>query len=62
MSQHYPTDTEWTVLTPLIPAAKPGGCSRTIDMREVVHAIFYILRSGCQWCMLPKDFSLHQTV
>ena len=43
MSQRYPTDltdTEWTVLTPLIPAAKPGGRPRTTDMREVVNAIF----------------------
>src|SRR5262245_10688300 len=65
MSQRYPTDltdTEWLVLTPLIPAAKPGGRPRTTDMREVVNAIFYSLRSGCQWRMLPKEFPPHQTV
>src|SRR5262245_42303440 len=65
MSQRYPTDltdTEWTVLTPLIPAAKPGGRPRTTDMREVINAIFYILRGGCQWRMLPTDFPPHQTV
>lgn len=65
MVQRYPTDlteTEWMVLTPLIPAAKPGGRPRTTDMREVVNAIFYILRSGCQWRMLPTDFPPHQTV
>jgi Putative transposase of IS4/5 family (DUF4096) len=59
MSQRYPTDltdTEWTVLTPLIPAAKPGGRPRTTDMREVVNAIFYVLRGGCQWRLLPTDF------
>jgi putative transposase of IS4/5 family DUF4096 len=42
MSQRYPTDltdTEWMVLTPLIPTAKPGGRPRTTDMREVVNAI-----------------------
>ena len=51
MSQRYPTDltdTEWMVLTPLIPAAKPGGRPRTTDMREVLNAILYSLRSGCQ--------------
>jgi putative transposase len=65
MSQRYPTElteTEWTVLTSLIPAAKPGGRPRTTDMREVVHAIFYLLRGGCQWRMLPKEFPPHQTV
>jgi putative transposase len=63
--QRYPTDlteAEWTLLAPLIPAAKPGGRPRTTDMREVVNAILYSLRSGCQWRMLPKEFPPHQTV
>ena len=30
--------------------------ARTTDMREVVHAIFYMLRGGCQWRLLPTDF------
>src|SRR5262245_2782035 len=65
MSQRYPTDltdAEWTIVAPLIPAAKPGGRPRTTDMREVVNATLYILRSGCQWRMLPTDFPPHQTV
>src|SRR5438128_479287 len=65
MVQRYPTDlteAEWTILAPLIPAAQPGGRPRTTDMREVVNAILYSLRSGCQWRMLPKDFPPHQTV
>ena len=65
MVLRYPTDltdTEWTLLAPLIPAAKPGGRPRTTDMREVVNAILYSLRSGCQWRMLPKEFPPHQTV
>ena len=65
MSQRYPTDltdTEWTIVTPFIPAAKPGGRPRTTDMREVVNATVYLLRSGCQWRMLPQDFPPHQTV
>ena len=65
MSQRYPTDltdAEWTVVAPFIPAAKPGGRPRTTDMREVVNATFYILRSGCQWRLLPQDFPPYQTV
>jgi putative transposase len=49
-------------LAPRIPAAKGGGRPRTTDMREVVNAIFYVLRGGCQWRMLPKEFLPHQTV
>jgi putative transposase len=65
MSQRYPTDltdTEWNILVPFVPAAKPGGRPRTTDMREVVNAIFYVLRGGCQWRLLPTDFPPHQTV
>jgi len=65
MSQRSPTDltdAEWTIVAPLIPAAKSGGRPRTTDMREVVNATFYILRSGCQWRMLPQDFPPHPTV
>jgi putative transposase len=63
--QRYPTDlteAEWTILAPLIPAAKCGGRPRTSDMREVVNAIFYVLRGGCQWRLLPKEFPPYQTV
>jgi putative transposase len=65
MSQRYPadlTEIEWTLLTPLIPAAKSGGRPRTTAMHEVVNAIFYMLRGGCQWRMLPTDVPPHQTV
>ncbi len=47
---------------PLIPPAKPGGHPRTVDMREVVNAIFYLLRTGCSWEMLPHDFPPYSTV
>jgi putative transposase len=65
MSPRYPpdlTDTAWTLLTPLMPAAPPGGRPRTTDMREVVKAIFSILRGGCHWRLLPTAFPPHQTV
>jgi putative transposase len=65
MGQRYPTDlteAEWTILAPLIPAAKPGGRPRTTDMREVVNAVFYVLRGGCQWRLLPTEFPPYQTV
>jgi putative transposase len=41
------TDDEWVLLEPFIPVAKPGGRPRSIDIREVLNAIFYILRGGC---------------
>jgi putative transposase len=56
------TDAEWDVISPLLPEAKPGGRPRTVVLREVVNAIFYINRSGCAWRMLPKDFPPYQTV
>ncbi len=55
----YPTDltdAQWEELAPLLPLAKPGGHPRTIDLREVINAILYVLRSGCSWRMLPHDF------
>jgi putative transposase len=61
----YPSDLseiEWFLLFPLIPAAKPGGRPRSVEIREIVNAIFYILRSGCAWRMLPHDFPAWQTV
>ena len=45
-----------------IPGAKPGGRPRTIDMREIVNAILYILCAGCAWRMLPHDLPKWQTV
>ena len=61
----YPSDlkdAEWSILEPWIPPAKPGGRPREVDMREVVNAILYLLRSGCSWAMLPHDFPPKGTV
>ena len=56
------SDTEWAVLQRLIPRAKSGGRPRTTNMREVVNALFYLLRSGCAWRLLPHEFPPWQTV
>jgi putative transposase len=57
----YPTDLsddEWEILHLLVPEAKPGGRPRTHRTREILDAIFYVLRGGCAWRLLPHDFSL----
>src|SRR6266478_1005666 len=48
------TDAEWALVEPLIPPAKRGGRRRTIDVREVLNAIFYVLSTDCQWNALPR--------
>jgi putative transposase len=61
----YPTDltdAQWEVLAPLIPPPKPGGRPRTLDMRQVVNAILYIDRAGCQWRMLPREYPNWKTI
>lgn len=61
----YPTDlsdAEWAILAPLLPEAKPGGRPRATDLREVVNALSYWLRSGEAWRLLPHDFPPWQTV
>jgi transposase len=56
------TDAEWAIVEPMIPPARPGGRSRETDMREVMNAVRYVLRTGCQWRELPKDFPPRSTV
>lgn len=56
------SDIEWAIIAPYVPAAKFGGRPRTTNMREVVNAIFYVLRAGCAWRLLPHDFPPWQTV
>ena len=61
----YPSDLmdeEWSLVEPLIPRAKRGGNKRTVDVREVVNGIMYILSTGCQWAALPKDLPPRSTV
>ena len=56
------TDAAWELVAPLLPAAQPGGRPRTTDIRAVVNAIFYLLRTGCQWRLLPREFPAWGTV
>jgi putative transposase len=56
------TDAERALLEPLIPPGKPGGRPRRVDMRAVLNAIFYVLRAGCAWRMLPRDYPARSTV
>ena len=54
----YPSDltaAQWQVLAPLLPPAKPGGRPRSVDLREVLNGILYVLRNGCTWRALPHD-------
>jgi len=55
------TDAQWGLIESLLPVY-PGGRPRKTPLRDVVDAIFYILRTGCQWRYLPKDFPPQSTV
>jgi putative transposase len=56
------TDAQWAILAPLLPPAPGGGRPRTTDLREVLNAILYNLRTGCAWNLLPHDFPPPGTV
>src|SRR5215208_2257678 len=59
MRTTYPTDltdAEWGCLEPHLPAPKATGRPRVYPLREILNAIFYVVRSGCSWRLLPHDF------
>jgi transposase len=56
------TDAEWALVEPFIPPARRGGRQRTVDVREVLDGILYVLATGCQWRALPKDLPPRSTV
>src|SRR5438045_3767932 len=61
----YPTDltdAQWTYIEPLVPAPKTGGRPATVDRREIVNAIFYVVRNGIEWRALPHDLPRWKTV
>jgi len=63
--QGYPTDLtdgEWALLAPHLPPASPRGRPRVHSYRVIVNAIFYLVRGGCAWRLLPRDLPPRQTV
>lgn len=56
------TDAEWAIIEGVIPPPRRGGRPRDTDMRAVMDAVRYVLRTGCQWRQLPKDFPPRSTV
>ncbi len=65
MERVYPTDltdAQGAIIAPWLPPAKPRGRPREVDLRGVVNALFSIVRRGCAWRMLPKEYPPWQTV
>ncbi len=65
MRKTYPTDlsdAEWSYIEPHVPSPKAPGRPRVHTLREILNAIFYIVRSGCAWRLLPHDFPPWKTV
>jgi transposase len=56
------TDAEWRLIEPQLPPARTTGRPRAWSMREIVNAIFYVLRGGIVWRLLPSDFPPWATV
>src|SRR4051794_24036481 len=64
-SKHYDsdlTDGEFAILGPLLPGRKAKGRPRSVALREILDAIFYVLRGGVPWRMLPDGFPCWKTV
>jgi len=56
------TDAEWALVEPMIPPAKRGGRKRSVNLREVLNGIFYVLSTGCQWNAVPTDLPPKSTL
>lgn len=56
------SDAQWALIEPHLPPSRRGGRRRTVSLHAVINAIFYLLRTGCQWRLLPKDFPPWGTV
>jgi putative transposase len=56
------TDAEWQYLEPLLPPAKTTGRPRQWPLRLILDGIFYLVRSGCAWRMLPQEYPPWSTV
>ncbi len=65
MRHSYPSDVsreQFTKILSLLESARKKTKPRTVDLYDVFCAVLYILKSGCQWRMLPKDFPKWRTV
>ena len=51
------TDAEWVMIEPHLPPAHGTGRPRLWPMREIVNGIFYVMRAGCPWRLLPSEQS-----
>jgi transposase len=61
----YPSDTteaEWEQLATQIPPARRGGRRRTVNIREVLNGLLYVLSTGCQWRAIPRDLPPRGTI
>ena len=56
------SDAAWAIVEPLLRPARPGGRPRTTYLRSVLDAILYLLRTGCQWRLLPREYPPWSTV
>ena len=56
------TDEEWLLIGALIPPAKRGGRRRSVDIREVINGLLYVLSTGCAWRYVPKDLPPKSTL
>lgn len=56
------TDEEWEIIAPMLPKPFKRGRPATVDMREVINGIFYLLKNGCTWQNLPHDLPPYSTV
>ncbi len=61
MNKKYPTeltDSQWNHIKDFFPAPKAMGRPREVEFREVINAIVFLVVTGCQWRMLPKDYPI----
>jgi putative transposase len=61
----YPTDVtdeQWQLIAPLVPKAKRGGRPRSVDLREILNGVLYVVRGGVPWRILPYDLPPWGTV
>ena len=56
------TDRQWEDIKDFLPPAKPGGRRRSLDLRQVLNGIYYLLSTGCQWRALPREYPCWQSV